>query len=118
MPDDLPNDVTTTEAHLLVMRLIEAQPELSQREIAAALGISLGKTNYCLRALIAKGFIKARNFRNSGEKIRYLYVLTPLGIEHKARLSMAFLDRKRREYEALRREIEILSREVNPPEGL
>lgn len=116
LTDSNPGDIAATEAHLRVMRLIEAEPELSQREMAAALGISLGKTNYCLRALVEKGFIKARNFHNSGEKIRYLYVLTPKGIEHKTKLAMAFLDRKRREYEALKREIELLSREVGTDE--
>lgn len=100
------------EAHLKVMRMIGANPEISQREIAAALGISLGKTNYCLRALVEKGFVKARNFGKSRKKIRYIYKLTPKGIEHKARLTVAFLERKRREYEALEQEIEALSREA------
>ena len=100
------------EAHLKVMRMIDANPEISQREIAAELGISLGKTNYCLRALTEKGFVKARNFRRSTNKMRYIYQLTPKGLEHKARLTLAFLERKRREYEALRREIELLQHEV------
>jgi EPS-associated MarR family transcriptional regulator len=101
------------EAHLKVMRMIDANPQISQREIAAELGISLGKTNYCLRALTEKGFVKARNFRRSANKMRYLYRLTPKGVEHKARLTLAFLERKRREYEALRREIDELSREAD-----
>ena len=95
------------------MRMIDANPEISQREIAAELGISLGKTNYCLRALTEKGFVKARNFRRSTNKMRYIYQLTPKGLEHKARLTLAFLDRKQREYEALRREIEALSKEAS-----
>ena len=104
---------TDENAHLQVMRLLDTNPEISQREMAGRLGISLGKTNYCLRALVDKGFVKARNFRKSDRKIHYLYQLTPKGIEHKARLSLAFLERKKREYEALRREIDALQREVN-----
>ena len=99
------------------MRMIGANPEISQREIAAELGISLGKTNYCLRALVEKGFVKARNFRKSSRKIRYFYQLTPKGIEHKALLTVAFLERKRREYDELKHEIEVLRREVDGSGG-
>jgi len=95
------------------MRMIGANPEISQREIAAELGISLGKTNYCLRALIEKGFVKARNFRKSSNRMRYVYKLTPRGIEHRARLTIDFLERKRREYDELKHEIEVLRREVD-----
>lgn len=109
----MPESLVHEEAHLKVMRMIGADPEISQREIAAELGISLGKTNYCLRALIEKGFVKARSFRKSNKKIRYLYQLTPRGIEHKARLTIAFLESKRHEYEALEKEIEVLSREAS-----
>lgn len=94
------------------MRLIQANPEYSQRQMAEQLGISLGKTNYCLRALVEKGFVKARNFRRNPNKLGYFYQLTPRGIEHKAQLTLAFLERKRREYEALEREIEALSKEL------
>ena len=97
--------------------MIEADPEISQREIATQLGISLGKTNYCLRALTEKGFVKARNFRRSNNKLRYVYKLTPKGIEHKARLTLRFLERKRLEYDALKREIEALAREAKDFEG-
>jgi len=93
--------------------MIDANPQISQREIASELGISLGKTNYCLRALTEKGFVKARNFRRSTNKMRYIYKLTPKGLEHKARLTLAFLERKQREYESLRREIDELSREAS-----
>ena len=95
-----------------MMRLIEARPDITQREMAAELGVSLGKTNYCLRALVEKGFIRAGNFGNSRNKVRYLYVLTPSGMERKARLTLAFLERKQREYEALKSEIALLSREA------
>jgi len=78
----------------------------------AQLGVSLGKANYCLKALIDKGFIKARNFKNSDNKRAYLYVLTPRGIEEKSRISVSFLRRKMDEFESLRREIEELKAEV------
>ena len=103
----------TQETHLKVLRYIEANPEVTQRELARELGISLGKANYCLKALIDKGLIKARNFRNSNNKRAYLYKLTPSGIDAKARISVAFLRRKMNEYELLKAEIEQLQEEVN-----
>ncbi len=90
------------------MRLLGAKPELSQRQLATSLGMSLGKANYCLRALISKGFVKAENYRNSNNKLAYFYLLTPSGIAAKAELSRRFLAQKVREYEALRLEIESL----------
>ena len=93
------------------MRLLGAQPELSQRELASSLGMSLGKANYCLRALIRKGFVKAENYRNSSNKLAYFYLLTPTGIAAKADLTRQFLARKVREYEELRLEIERLQKE-------
>jgi EPS-associated MarR family transcriptional regulator len=101
------------EIHLRVLREVEDNPEVTQRELAQLLGVSLGKVNYCLQALIGKGFIKARNFRNSSNKRAYLYILTPQGIEAKARISLAFLKRKLHEYEQLKDEIAQLEREVN-----
>jgi len=86
---------------------------VTQRELASELGVSLGKANYCLKALMDKGFIKARNFHNSNNKRAYLYKLTPTGIEAKARISVAFLRRKMDEYEHLKEEIEQLQTEVN-----
>ena len=91
-----------------VMRLLEANPELSQRDVARALGISLGKVNYCVQALVRKGWIKATNFKNSHHKAAYMYLLTPRGIEEKARVTARFLQTRMREYEALRAEIELL----------
>ncbi len=79
--------------------------------MAASLGVSLGKANYCLRALVEKGFVKAENYRNSSNKLSYLYLLTPAGMAAKAELTAKFLVRKMREYEALRLEIEELKRE-------
>ena len=103
----------TQEIHLKVLRYIEDNPEVTQRELAQELGISLGKANYCLKALIDKGLIKARNFRNSNNKRAYLYKLTPSGIDAKARISVAFLRRKMTEYEQLKAEIKQLQNEVN-----
>lgn len=100
------------EIHLRILRHLEEHPDSSQRDLARALGVSLGKANYCLKALIEKGFVKAQNFRRSDNKRGYLYLLTPAGIEAKMRISLGFLKRKMAEYEALEREIEELRREV------
>ena len=102
----------TDEMRYKLMRVLEANPTMSQRELARELGVSLGRINYCLRALISKGFIKARNFGKSDNKAAYRYLLTPSGLEQKAQLTVAFLKAKTREYEALRQEIEGLRREV------
>jgi EPS-associated MarR family transcriptional regulator len=111
VPKHMPQN--TQEIHLKVLRHIEENPEVTQRELASELGVSLGKANYCLKALMDKGFIKARNFHNSNNKRAYLYKLTPMGIEAKARISVAFLRRKMDEYEQLKEEIEQLQTEVN-----
>lgn len=100
------------EVRYKLLRLLEPNPQLSQREVARELGISLGKVNYCLRALADKGWIKAANFKNSRNKSAYVYMLTPRGIEEKARVTARFLQRKVREYEALRTEIEQLRHEA------
>lgn len=100
------------ETHLRVLRLLATNPQLSQRELADSLGVSLGKANYCLRALLDKGLIKMRNFRNSQNKAAYAYYLTPAGIRRKSGLTASFLKRKINEYEALRREIEQLKMEA------
>jgi len=88
-----------------VLRLLQETPDITQRQIAEALGISLGGVNYCLRALVDKGMVKIQNFRNSQNKIGYLYLLTPRGISEKMVLTEMFLKRKLSEYEALREEI-------------
>ena len=103
------------ETHYRLLKLLEARPYLSQRELARELGISLGKINYCLGALVEKGWIKARNFRNSRNKLGYAYLLTPRGIEQKAVITVDFLRRKIAEYEALKKEITQLRREVDGP---
>ena len=100
------------ELRLRVLCVLQANPELSQRQLAAELGVSLGGVNYALKALIERGFVKAGNFRKSGNKVAYLYVLTPQGVAEKASLATAFLGRKLEEYEVLRQEIETLKGEV------
>ena len=94
------------------MRLLLDNPSLSQRELADALGVSLGKINYCLKALMDKGLVKVQNFRNNQNKLAYAYLLTPLGIAEKASLTKQFLRRKIAEYEGLNREIEQLRSEI------
>ena len=100
------------ELRLRVLRALEANPELSQRQLASELGVSLGGVNYALKALVERGFVKADNFRKAGNKVAYLYVLTPQGVAEKASLATAFLGRKLEEYEVLRQEIEALQGEV------
>jgi EPS-associated MarR family transcriptional regulator len=98
--------------HYSLLKTLEDNPDLSQRDLAKKLGISLGKVNYCLNALIEKGSVKINNFRNSNNKIAYAYVLTPQGIESRARMTIDFLKYKVQEYERLKKEIEELEREA------
>lgn len=106
------------KSHLEVLRLLESNPRMSQRDLSDALGVSLGKTNYCIKALLDKGLIKMQNFRNSNNKLAYAYLLTPLGVEQKARMTVEFLQIKMREYERLREEIAELRRETEPKDSL
>ena len=94
------------DVHFRVLHLLEAEPSLTQRELAEKLGISLGGVNYCLKALIDVGHIKAGNFKKNPDKSLYLYLLTPKGIAEKAQLTAGFLKRKMAEYQALKNEIE------------
>jgi EPS-associated MarR family transcriptional regulator len=98
----------TDEYRSKILRMLEEAPEISQRDLARELGISLGKTNYCLHALMEKGLIKANNFKNSNNKKAYMYLLTRRGIVEKGRITARFLERKMAEYEALEKEIEQL----------
>lgn len=100
------------ESHLKVLRLLESNPRMNQRDLSKAMGISLGKTNYCIKALLGKGLIKMQNFRNSQNKLAYAYLLTPAGVDAKARITVQFLKNKIHEYEQLRIEIEMLQREA------
>ena len=102
----------TDEYRYKILKELQQDPNLSQRELAKRLGISLGKTNFCLKALIEKGLVKADNFKNNPNKTRYLYLLTPKGIEEKIILTQHFLQRKIKEHEALAKEIERLREEV------
>jgi len=97
-----------------VMRILKCQPDITQRELAEQLGISLGGINYCLKALSDKGLVKIVNFSNSKHKFGYIYVLTPKGLAEKAVLTSLFLKRKIKEYEALKTEIETLQFETDP----
>ena len=102
----------TDEVRYRLLKLLKPNPALSQREVARELGISLGKVNYCLQALIGKGWIKVSNFKNSRNKIGYMYLLTPRGIEAKARLTAEFLRYKLQEHKTLVDEIEQIRDEV------
>ena len=98
----------TDPQRLQLLKLLQDRPQLSQRDLAQAMGVSLGKANYCLKALMDKGLVKFGNFRNNPDKSQYAYLLTPAGLEEKTRITMSFLRRKVAEYEALEKEIEQL----------
>nr|HET7858664.1 MarR family EPS-associated transcriptional regulator [Caldimonas sp.] len=100
------------DAAVALLRLLEEHPEYSQRQLARELGVSLGKTHYMLKALLAKGWVKAQNFQRSDRKLGYLYVLTPAGIRHRLQLTQAFLARKEREYVALKSQISALRKDL------
>lgn len=101
------------EAHFRVLKALERNPDITQRELAAQLGLSLGKTNFLINALLDKGAIKMENFRRSDTKLKKIaYLLTPSGIAERLQLTQAYLERKRHEYEILRTEIETLEREA------
>ena len=102
---------TFDRTQLDVMRLLDARPQVSQREVASSLGLSVGKVNYCLRALVARGLVKVENYRKSDNKLAYFYLITPSGIAAKAELTRSFLARRVAEYDALRIEIEQLQHE-------
>lgn len=106
----------TDEYRYKILKLVEANPEVSQRKLASQLGISLGKANFCLKALIDVGLLKVTNFRNSKNKLAYMYLLTPNGIEEKSSITLRFLKYKMQEYEALRTEIEELQWEASEKE--
>lgn len=96
------------ENHYLILEALKANPNATQRELANQLGISLGKVNYCLKALVEKGWLKAGDFKHSNNKLGYMYLLTPKGIEEKSKLTKAYLARKIAEYEQLEKEIKQL----------
>lgn len=102
----------TDEYSYKILKLVEAKPEISQRELAKSLGISLGKANFCLKALIEKGLLKATNFRNSQNKLAYMYLLTPVGVGAKVELTIRFLKYKIDEFERLQCEIKSLQQDL------
>ncbi len=102
----------TDEYRYRILKLLESNPSASQRDIARELGVSLGRVNFCLQALVEKGLIKANNFRNSTTKQTYLYLLTPKGMQAKAKVTVRFLQHKLDEYETLKREVAQLQREA------
>jgi len=106
---------TDTEVNYRLLKLIEERPEISQRELAAEMGISLGKVNYCLKAFVAKGLVKVNNFRRNGNKLAYAYLLTPSGVEEKARVTLLFFRRVELEYESLKQEMIKIRRQQQGP---
>lgn len=100
-----------------VLRLLQERPEMSQRDLAKAVGISAGGAHYVIKSLVEKGFVKLGNFSASDDKRRYMYVLTPKGLAEKAAITRRFLERKVEEYEALRNEIAELRAEVGESDG-
>jgi len=96
------------EDHFQILRKIQKKPKSSQRELASELGIRLGKLNYCIKALKKKGLIKINNFQNNTNKINYIYVLTPIGIKHRLKLTIIFMKKKMREYDELKSEIKLI----------
>lgn len=104
------------DTHFRIMRILQDNPDLTQRELAEMLGMSVGGLNYCLNALIDKGFVKMGNFQKSKNKFKYVYLLTPQGIAEKVALTSRFLKRKMEEYDALKVEIEALKAEVGEEE--
>ena len=109
--------MTDEENTLKALKILEAHPELTQRELAAELGVSLGKTHYLIKSLIDVGWVKLDNFQKSDNKWGYAYLLTPMGIAEKAAITARFLVRKRREYNALHDEIAQLQEEVRQQQG-
>lgn len=109
--------IPSEAAHLQLLKLIERKPDLSQRDFARELGVSLGKAHYLLRALVEKGWVKANNFRRNDNKRAYAYLLTPVGVKEKLRLTRDYLRRKELEYQAIVAEIASLRSEIGPPDG-
>ena len=98
--------INHSEVELEILRKIEENPNLTQRQIAEHLGLSLGKINYLIQALLSKGLLKVDNFRRSGNKLGYLYLLTPEGVDTKKKLTMLFLQRKSEEFDKLKKDME------------
>jgi len=104
--------MSKSENELLILRILEENPRLTQRELAKKLGLSLGKTNFLIHSLIDKGWVKLSNFKRSDNKLGYIYFLTSEGVAEKTSLARSFIRRKSLEYNELKKEIEILKKEV------
>ena len=101
-----------SETEYIILKILKDNPKMTQRQMAKELGLSLGKTNYVVRALVDKGWVKLSNFKRSDNKLGYIYLLTPEGIAEKSILAQNFLKRKSEEYNRLKKEIEILKNEL------
>ena len=110
--------MTNQELEYRALKILEQQPDLTQRQLAEALGVSLGKTHYLVKSLIDVGWVKLDNFQKSNNKWGYAYLLTPMGIAEKTAITSRFLERKRREYNALHDEIAQLQEEVRQQQGI
>ncbi|VAX10727.1 Transcriptional regulator, MarR family [hydrothermal vent metagenome] len=108
----MPSPIAMDETHYKILKHLESNPDISQRELAHEMGVSLGKINYCLKALIEKGWLKVNNFKNNQNKLAYAYILTPQGASGKVAMTMKFLQRKMAEYESIKMEISELKREL------
>ena len=106
------NKALDQEIHYRLLKILSGENNLTQREMATRMGISLGKVNYCLAELAKKGFVKVNRFKGSGNKLQYVYILTPSGLEAKARITLRFLKRKMKEYEDIKQQIKELTREI------
>ena len=110
--------MTNQELEYRALKILEQQPDLTQRQLSEALGVSLGKTNYLLKSLIDVGWVKLDNFQKSDNKLGYAYLLTPMGVAEKAAIALRFLNRKTQEYDDLQIEIAQLQKEVQAQQGL
>ena len=104
------------EIRYRLLKILETEGSLTQRDMAGRMGVSLGKVNYCMNELVKKGFVKVNRFKDAQNKAKYAYLLTPGGMEEKARVTVRFLRAKMKEYEQIKKEIETLSREI--PDGI
>ena len=105
------------DIHLDLLRKLESNPEYTQRELSQEMGVSLGKVNYCMKKLVEKGWVKLMNFSHNPNKVGYIYLLTPQGIEEKTKLTFKFLKIKMKEYEILKKEISILKQDTEQSES-
>jgi len=109
--------VSKKQNQFQILKSLEQDSHSTQRQLSNNLGVSLGKVNYCIKSLIEKGFIKVNNFRNNKNKIQYSYLLTPKGVEEKAKLTLDFIRIKTQEYDVLKQEIESLKQEAKGIDG-